>query len=166
MSRALLLAVLLAGCSHARPTVAGRDLYAQVQTLQAAGQVTIGSIVVRRDQTLVTTSSRQPFGVAQLVERCRGGDPALDVDCTLALLVAEHFTVHDHPPTAREVRSAAREDRSGSALASIAVVGLAVAATGGLVYGVATCEFPGCKAVFGVPLVLIGGAALFLLGRD
>jgi len=43
---------------------------------------------------------------------------------------------------------------------------LGVAATGGLIYGVATCEFEGCKAVFGVPLVLIGGGALFLLGRD
>jgi hypothetical protein len=29
-----------------------------------------------------------------------------------------------------------------------------------------TSEFAGCKAAFGVPLVLIGGGALFLLGRD
>ena len=51
-------------------------------------------------------------------------------------------------------------------MTGLVVIGLAVAATGGLVYGVATCEFPGCKAVFGVPLVLFGTSALFLLGRD
>lgn len=167
MSRALVIAAACAaGCAHARPTVAGGDLYARVHALQTAGQVTIGTVVVRADQTLVTTSAAQPFLVSQLVARCRGGDPTLDVDCTLALLVAERFTVHDHAPAARDVRVGAHEDRSSSILVSAAVVGLALAATGGLVYGVATCEFAGCEAVFGVPLVLVAGGALFLLGRD
>jgi hypothetical protein len=51
-------------------------------------------------------------------------------------------------------------------VASAVVIGLGVGDIAGLVYGVATCELEGCKAVFGVPLVLIGGGALFLLGHD
>lgn len=73
--------------------------------------------------------------------------------------------VLDHLPESK-VRKVDPHDQSSSILTSAAVIGLGVAATGGLVYGVATCKFEGCKAVFGVPLVLIGVGALFVLARD
>jgi hypothetical protein len=94
-------------------------------------------------------------------ERENGGDPAQDVDCTLALLLDQRFTVLDHLPDHK-----APDDQSSSIVASVVVIGLGVAVTAGLIYGVATCEFEGCRAVFGVPLVLIGGGALFSLGHD
>jgi hypothetical protein len=155
---------MAAACGHpARPTVTGAELYAQVHTLQDAGHATIRSIAVRRGQVL--TTGEQTFVVDQVIDRCHGGDPAADVDCTLTLLLDQRFTVLDHPPQGHAVK-ADHEDQSRSIVASVVVVGLGVAAIGGLVYGAATCDFPGCKAVFGVPLVLIGGSALFLLGRD
>lgn len=160
----LVLSSIAAACGHpARPTVTGAELYAQVHTLQDTGQATIGSIAVRKGQVL--TTSGQTFVVEQVIDKCHGRDPAADVDCTLALLLDQRFTVIDHLPLGHTVK-ADHEDQSRSIVASVAVIGLGVAAIGGLVYGVATCEFAGCKAVFGVPLVLIGGGALFLLGRD
>jgi hypothetical protein len=112
----------------------------------------------------LTTGSRgQAFLVDQVIEKCRGGDPARDVDCTLALLLDQRFTVMDHLPARRSVTETG-EDQRRSIVTVVVVIGLGVAAMGGLAYGVATCEFPGCRAVFGVPLVLIGGGALFLLG--
>jgi hypothetical protein len=51
-------------------------------------------------------------------------------------------------------------------MSSVAVIGLVVGGTAGLIYGDATCSFAGCKALFTVPLVFIGGAVLFALGRD
>ncbi len=165
--RSLVLAAIASACARSHPpTVSGGDLYAQVQTLQTAGQATVGTLVVRRDQTLVTVSAKQPFLVSQVIDHCEGGDPTLDVDCMLALLVAERFTVADHAPSQTGPKPTAGEDNSGSMLASVAVVSLVVAGAGGLVYGIATCEFEGCKAVFGVPLALIGAGSLFLLGRD
>lgn len=164
---ASVLAVLASACARTRPpTISGGDLYAHVHELQTAGQATVGRVVIRRDQTLVTASAAQPFLVGQVIEHCKGGDPTLDVDCTLALLRGERFTVSDHAPAQKAPKAGGGEDSSGSMLASAVVIGLVVAAAGGLVYGVATCEFEGCKAVFGVPLVLIGGGSLFLLGRD
>ena len=150
--------VMATACSHAaRPTVTGAALYAQLPALQATGRATVGAVAVRKEQVLTTGS--QVFLVAQVIENCRGGDPAQDVDCTLALLLEQRFTVHDHAPEPKAQRDA-DEDQSRSFLTSTVVIGLGVAATAGLVYGAATCEFEGCKAVFGVPLVLIGGGVL------
>jgi hypothetical protein len=155
---------MAAACGHpARPTVTGAELYAQVHTLQDTGQATIRSIAVRKGQVL--TTGTQTFVVEQVIDKCHGGDPAADVDCTLTLLLDQRFTVMDHLPQGHVVKPN-HEDQLRSVVASVVIVGLSVAAVGGLVYGVATCEFPGCKAVFGVPLVLVGGGALFLLGRD
>ena len=74
-------------------------------------------------------------------------------------------TVLDHAPQGPAAK-AGGDDQSRSIVSSAVIVGLGVAAVGGLVYGIATCEFAGCKYVFGVPLVFVGGAALFMLGRD
>lgn len=164
MRWSLVLCSIVAACGHpARPTVTGAELYAQVHRLQDAGQATIGSTAVRKGQVL--TTGGQTFVVEQVIDKCRGGDPAADVDCTLTLLLDQRFTVMDHLPQGHPVK-ADHEDQSSSIVASVVVIGLGVAAIGGLVYGVATCEFAGCKAVFGLPLVLIGGGALFMLGRD
>lgn len=160
----LVLGLIVAACAHpARPTVTGAELYAQVHALQDTGQATIRSISIRKGQVLAT--GEQTFVVEQVIDKCHGDAPAADVDCTLALLLDQRFAVLDHMPQGRTVK-AKHEDQSRSIVASVVVVGLGVAAVGGLVYGVATCEFAGCKAVFGVPLVLIGGGALFMLGRD
>ncbi|HEY5937592.1 MAG TPA: hypothetical protein VIU61_23255 [Kofleriaceae bacterium] len=163
MKPVLLIACALMACANrARPTVTGAELYAQVTVLQTAGQATIGAVTVRKDQVLTTGSEGQAFWVTQVIEKCRGGDPAADVDCTLALLLEQRFFVLDRMPQGRPpVRE--KEDRTGSFLSSAVVIGLATAAVGGLAYGAATCDFPGCKAVFGVPLVLIGTAALVIL---
>jgi hypothetical protein len=159
----LVLSTLATACAHsARPTVRGAELYAQVRTLQDTGQATVRSIVVRKDQVL--TTGDQAFEVEQVIDKCHGGDAATDVDCTLTLLLDHQFTVMDQMPQGRVVK-AAHEDRSG-AMASVVVVGATVAALGGLVYGVATCDFPGCKAVFGVPLVFVAGGMVLMLGRD
>lgn len=163
---ALALTSLTAACARpARPTVTGAELYAHVQALRDTGQVTLGAVSVRKAQILTTGPDGQSFEVAQVIEHCRGGDPAAEVDCTLALLLDQRFAVVDRIPE-RRAPNAPRPDRSGSALTAVVVIGLGLAAAGGLVYGVATCEFPGCKAVFGVPLVLVGTFSLFLLGRD
>jgi hypothetical protein len=113
----------------------------------------------------VLVSGDQEFVVEQVIDRCRGGDPTGDVDCTLALLLDQRFTVLDHAP-ARHGPTPDRADRSGAAITSGVVIGIAVAAAGGLVYGIATCDFPGCKYVFGVPVVFLAGAALIYFGRD
>lgn len=161
MRSAVALALtLVTACHPARPTVTGAELYAQVQGIQQTGQATIGDIAIRKGQWLTTGS--QVFSIEQLVENCRGGDPVRDVDCTLTLLFSQRFTVRDTMPVAREVKPEG-EDQSGSAVTAIVVVTLAVGAAGGLVYGISTCEFPGCEVVFGAPLVLIGVAALFAL---
>jgi hypothetical protein len=151
-------------CAHsARPTVSGAELYAQVRTLQDTGQASVRSTVVRKNQVL--TTGEQAFEVEQVIDKCHGGDAATDVDCTLTLLLDHQFTVMDQMPQGRAVK-AAHEDHSASMMSSVVVVGAAVAAIGGLVYGVATCDFPGCRAVFGVPLVFVGGGLVLLLGRD
>ena len=155
---------LVAACSHSsRPTVTGAELYAQLQPLRDSGQATVGAVAIRTGQVL--TAGDQTFVVEQVIQNCHGGDPTTDVDCTLALLLDKRFTVLDQMPPQKTV-GASHEDRSRSIVTSVVVIGLGVAAVGGLVYGIATCEFPGCKYVFGVPLVFIGGAALFALGRD
>jgi hypothetical protein len=157
---------IASACAHpARPTITGRELYAQIPALRDTGQATIGPVSIRKSHVLTTVPEGQVFLVEQVIDQCQGGDPEHDVACTLALLLDQRFSVSDRLPKRREV-GRAREDRSGSMLTAAVVVGVGVAAVGGLVYGVATCDFPGCKAVFGVPLVFIGGAALFALGRD
>jgi hypothetical protein len=145
----LLVVAITCACGHSKPTVTGAELYAQVQALQTTGRATVGAVEVRKE----------------VIATCKGGDPGRDVDCTLALLLGERFTVTDHVPERRPPKQEG-EDRSSSMLMSGVVVGVALAAAGGLVYGVATCEFPGCKAVFGVPIVLVGGGALFVLVGD
>ena len=160
---ALLCSVASACTRPARPTITGAELYARVQVLQHTGQATVGKVTVRKGQAL--TTDEQSFLVDQVIDKCRGGDAGSDVECALALLLDQRFTVVDRLPQPRTVKPD-REDQTGSAITSVVVVGLALAAAGGLVYGVATCEFPGCKAVFGVPLVLIGGGLLFVLVGD
>ena len=162
-ARHLAVAALVAACGHARPTVTGAELYAQVHALQATGQATVGATAVHKGQVL--TSGDQVFVVEQVIDRCRGGDPAADVDCTLALLLDQRFTVLDHAPQGHGPPTD-REDRSGAMLTSGVVVGIGLAAAGGLVYGVAACDFAGCQYVFGVPIVFLAGAALIWFGRD
>lgn len=162
-SSLLVIVLVLAACANrARPTVTGAELYAQVTMLQTAGQVTVRDVTVRKGQVLTTGAEGQAFWVTQVIEKCRGGDPAADVDCTLALLLEQRFSVLDRMPAGRPPAKE-KADRTGSFLTSAVVVGLAVAAVGGLAYGTATCEFAGCKAVFGVPLGVITAAGLLLL---
>jgi len=162
----LALCAIASACTHpARPTVTGAELYARLRVLRDTGRATVGPVLITKSQVLTTGREGQAFLVEQVIENCRGDDPAGDVDCTLALLLDQRFTVLERMPTPRSPKLD-REDRSGSIALSVVVVSGYLAAVGGLVYGVATCEFPGCKAVFGVPLVLVGGSALFLLGRD
>ena len=165
MTRYVALGVLAAGCAHAAPSVTGAQLYANVASLQTTGAADIGSVHVVASSVLTTGSDGPAYVVKQVVEHCKGGDPTADVDCTLALLLDQRFQVRDRAPERRSA-AAKQDDRSGSMLSSVAVITLAVAATGGLIYGGATCDFPGCKVVFGGPLLLLGGAALFTLGRD
>ena len=150
---------------HVRVLVRDR-LYAQLPALRDAGRATVGRVEIRTDQVLLTGRDGQVFLVAQVIDRCRGGDPTADVDCTLALLLDQRFSVADHAPAPSTSGPAAHEDRSSSILSSAAVIGIGLGAIGGLVYGVAACKFPGCRAVFGVPLVFVGAGMLFLLGRD
>ena len=166
--RLLALIALTSSCARSRPTVTAADLYAQVAVLQTTGQATVGDVTVRKDQVLTTTAEDQAFWVSQVIEKCRGGDPAADVDCTLALLIGQRFLVMDRMPEARRTPKPRheRDDKSGSFLSSVVVIGLGVAAIGGLAYGAGTCDFAGCKVVFGVPLVLIGGGLLFVLIGD
>jgi hypothetical protein len=160
------LCATVTACAHpVRPTITGAELYSQIHTLQSTGEVTVGAASVRKGQVLTTRSQAQTFLVDQVIDKCHGGDPTQDVDCTLALLLDQRFTVLDHLPD-HKARKADPDDQSSSIVASVVVIGLGVGVIGGLIYGVATCEFEGCRAVFGVPLVLIGGGALFLLGSD
>jgi len=154
---AVVFALVVSACAHrTRSSITGAELYARVHELRGTGRAT---------QVLESRATGQAFVVANVIEKCQGDDPTRDVDCTLALLLDQRFTVTDHLPQEHAARPE-HEDESRSIVTSVVVVGLGVAAAGGLVYGLATCEFAGCKAVFGVPLVLIGGAALFALGRD
>lgn len=163
----LVVVAITSACGHSKPTVTGAELYAQVQALQSTGQATVGAVAIRKEQVLTTASAGQVFLVEQVIATCKGGDPSRDVDCTLALLLGERFTVTDHIPARRTPKVEGEgEDRSSSMLMSGVVVGIAAAAAGGLIYGLATCEFPGCKAVFGVPVVLVAGGALFVLVGD
>jgi hypothetical protein len=159
-----LSAIAAIACGHpARPTVTGAELYAQVHTLEDTGQATIGTIAIHKGQVL--TTSTQIFAVEQVIDKCRGGDPSTDVDCALALLLDQRFTVLDHPPRGRAA-GADHEDQSRPIMSSAAVIGVGTVAVGALVYGAATCDFAGCRYVFGVPLVFVGAAALFLVSRD
>ena len=163
---AVVFALVVSACAHrTRSSITGAELYARVHELRGTGRATVGTVSIRTTQVLESRATGQAFVVANVIEKCQGDDPTRDVDCTLALLLDQRFTVTDHLPQEHAARPE-HEDESRSIVTSVVVVGLGVAAAGGLVYGLATCEFAGCKAVFGVPLVLIGGAALFALGRD
>ena len=155
----LVLHVIISGCRPARPTITGAELYARLPALRDTGETTVGAVLIRKNHVL-TSGPVQVFVVEQVIEKCRGGDPAADVDCTLALLLDQRFTVMDHWPERKSVK-AAPEDRSGSAMSSFVVIGFGVGAIAGLGYGAATCEFPGCEVVFGLPLVLVAGAVAF-----
>ena len=150
-----------AGCMHAAPpTISGADLYAQVQALRAQGRVTVAAspdpLVVRTDQVLVSADGvSQAFEVSQIIERCRGGNPELDVDCTLALLRGQRFRVANTMPTHDEPRVSGRASSGGKVVLGAIAIGAP------LTYGVARCDFPGCQVVFGIPLAL--GACLLAL---
>ena len=159
--RWLVLALVIGCGAPKRPTVTGADLYARVEVLKSVGQTVVDNTPIRKDQVLITGRDGQVFVIEQIVENCRGGDAVADVDCTLALLINETFTVLDKIPDPKAAPKAEEEDRSGPAITAIVVVSLAVGAIGGLVYGAATCEFEGCEVVFGVPLVIVAGGLTF-----
>jgi hypothetical protein len=167
--RVLLAVTLAAGCAHRPvPTVAGADLYAQVQALQARGRVTVPAspapMEVRDDQVLVSADGgSQAFEVRAIIDRCHGGDPERDVECTLALLRGQRFRVEDVMPTRDAPRSTANDRSSGRGKVLLGAIAIAAPLT----YGVARCDFPGCQAVFGIPLALGAGFLLIaMLGPD
>jgi hypothetical protein len=131
----ILVATLVAGCARRTgPIVDGADLYAQVAEVRG--------VTVRREQVLVT---ERVDGLIFLV-----GDAGLAARTSLLL----RDEAPQRQPTAVVPRNVP------TALVALTLVGSAIS---GLSYGIATCEFEGCKAVFGLGLVLIGGAALFAL---
>jgi hypothetical protein len=177
-SRVALAAVMaVAACARpARPTIIGADLYAQVQRLQAAGEVELpaaptGTLHVGTGHWLATaTSAPQVFSVRELIAGCRGGDPEQDLDCTLALLGEQRFTVLTRPPApARSVADPDDPDGADRAgvLAGVPPVVVGALVTGAigapLIYGLTVCEFPGCKVVFGLPLAFDAVALLLIL---
>lgn len=147
-----MLVAFVVGCAHrpAGPTVTGAMLYSHVEALRVHGRVMIEAgakpIEVRGEQFLVTAD--QVFVVSQIVENCRGGEPELDVDCALALLRDRRFVVRDQPP---QPRAQPGEDEL-SIRAKLGLTALAIAIP--LTYGVATCEFEDCRAIFGLGLAL------------
>lgn len=161
-SRWVVVAIALtAGCMHAAPpTISGADLYAQVQVLRAQGHVTVTAspdpLEVRTDQVLVSADGvSQAFEISQIIERCHGGEPELDVECTLALLRGQRFRVENTMPTHDQPRASGRTSSSGKVVLGAIAIGAP------LTYGVARCDFPGCQVIFGVPLAL--GACLLAL---
>jgi hypothetical protein len=161
VNRFFLASCLLAACAHAPPpTVTGAQLYAQVAELQTTGAATVGNVRVFETSVLTNGADGPSYVVKQVIDHCKGGDPTADIDCTLALLVGESFGVTDHVPVRRD--SLKSDNKAGGpALSAGALLGVAAGISAGLVYGLVACDFPGCKAVFGVPLALVGGATLF-----
>lgn len=157
-----LFLALLIGCAHGpRTSIAGADLYAQVKTLQANGRIVVtantGQIEVARSQVLVIDGDPpQVYVIADIIENCRGGSPVDDPDCTLALLYNQRFLVRNEAPKPRKRPGEQEED---SPMVKFTIASVAIAAP--LTWGVATCEFDGCKWIFGIPLGL--DALLFLV---
>ncbi len=146
--------MLAVGCARPsqRPTISGAQLYAQLPALLLEGQVMVDApppVNVRTDQVLVTPDRTQMFDVQTLVANCPASlDPAEPV-CMLAALRDLRFEVHDTPPI-RDLPKPAEEPSALGYHGTLLVVALAIAAP--LTYGVATCEFDGCKAIFGLGL--------------
>jgi hypothetical protein len=159
------LTIAAAACAGpGRPTVTGLAMYAHVEELKAHGQATVdssaGPLVVRRQQVLVThDSSKLVYELDRVLQTCNGGPIDDDVECMLALQRSQSFIIQDQtpPPATTSGRDPLR---------TTIVVGLGVVAAG-LTVGVLECDFPGCKALFGVPAVLAASFfAIGLLGPD
>lgn len=87
------------------------------------------------DEVLLTGHDGQVFSVAQVIDRCRGGDSTTDVDCSRALLLDQQFSVADYVAV-RDVPAPTRRDApSASFFVFAAVLGLGAGAVGGLIYG-------------------------------
>ena len=146
IARTVALAVGCAlACRHAPPTITGAQIYAQLAALHADGRADVGGIQLRRDQYLIADATSQVFPVTTAITGCTGDAIDADTDCPLALVPDLAFRVSDTEPTATS-----HEPTEPSWLwkARFGLLGAGV----GLTAGVVACGFPGCKAVFGVPL--------------
>jgi hypothetical protein len=153
--------LLLASCAHPnRPTIAGAELYAQHGALARDGHVALAGsdakpVDVRYGQLLVSDDAQLTVAVDALVKNCPDQPEDETSVCALADLRDRRFRVVDQtvPSSARAV-----DDDDLGFRGKLLITGLAIAAP--LTYGVAACNFPGCRALFGVPL---GLDALFLV---
>lgn len=158
--RSVALALAVSGCTHAgRPTITGAALYGQLVPLSRFGRATVqGSdahpVVVHYGQLLVADVGT--YALDELVKNC----PEQQFDdtgvCLLESQLDTRFRVYDTPKDATS--TAHRNDRGLSWRGKATITGLVLAAP--LALGVATCDFAGCQALFGVPLAL---DALFVI---
>ena len=159
---------VFAGCAHpAAPTFSGADLYARIPELLNKGHVTVPAnprpVEVRADQVLVAADGGSMFELRVVLTGCQGGDPEHDAECTLATLRGQRFRVTNAMPASAAPRAHPDDGLSfgGKALIAALVIGAP------LTYGLASCSFAGCKALFGVPLALDACfLALATLGPD
>ena len=159
----VMAAVIAGGCHHANgPTVTGAALYAQVAALQADKHAPVvtgaGTLDVRTEQYLI--AGEQLFVVGQIVDKCKGGDPTADPDCTLALLIDKTFRLRDQPPVPREPGGGGHDlSVRTKALLVLTAIGA------GMTYGAFKCElFDGCKGLLGIGAGLDGLLILIILG--
>jgi len=153
---------LLAGFPSFVPPIESTGFHCQVIAVDARVQVVLNELVMgfgRSRARLVRLDEMSGGGVFAPSGPPGERDAASRRHAEVAGAMGSNLNL-------RRPAAAKQDDRSGSMLSSVAVITFAVAATGGLIYGGATCDFPGCKVVFGGPLLLLGGAALFTLGRD
>jgi hypothetical protein len=155
------IVLVVASCAHPnRPTIAGAELYANLDALARYGHVALAGsntkpVEVRYGQLLVTEDAQLTVAVDALVRNC----PAQQIDetnmCPLADLQDRRFRVVDQPRPSPAVA----DDNTGlSFRAKFGIAGVAIALP--LTYGVVACGFPGCQPLFGVPLAL---DAVFML---
>ena len=171
MKQILVLAFVMmtaVGCAakQTAPTIRGIDLYAHVGELDATGRAHVLSshdvVEICRDQFLVDRSRGQIFVVEQLVAGCDGLDILADVDCTLALVADQRFTVEDAPPTPRPPRG---EDDEGDDISPINKARLTLLVAGvAMGVGAAKCDaFDGCGDLLAIGAGLDGLLLLLLM---
>lgn len=159
------LIVACVACHHHGPTVSGAALYAQVTALQADKKAPVlassGTLEVRTDQFLI--AGEQLFVVGQVVDKCKGGDPTADPDCTLALLIDKKFELRDKAPTVKGEPGGSDLSLKTKALLVLTAMGA------GMTYGAFKCElFDGCKGLLGIGAGLDAIVILVILvgGKD